>query len=587
MAKQVHQITAMQDQKVLTRGRRSAAAGASPQEVPNPKSRKSFRRAISLAGQDRLQEAALELIAGLRLEPGYVPGYLELGKLCRRLRQTEAALEAFHSGVRLAPGSGELWREMGITYQSVRMHGEATQSLSAALQIDPADFESRLALGSICLEDGKAGDAFSLFQTAGSWAPKLWRAPCSAGMAARASGRGEEAERLFRNAIELASAETLPWTELGILYKEQRRYEEAKEACQAALRIDPSCVVAWNNLGNLCGELLLLDEADEYYGKALAVDPDYAPSHVARAMLWLLKGRFAVGWQEYQWRWKQEGRQLPNTGRPLWNGDSLKDKTILLVSEQGAGDTIQFIRYARPLQESGAAVWLMCRPELTRLMSTMDAVDRVLTEGDSLEGFDVHCPLLDLPRLLDTGLETIPAWESYLSAPSGIAVNRRAKHSAGKNVGLVWAGNPNHPNDRNRSCRLDEFRHVFPLEDVTVFSFQLGVAAQEIWSNKKFEVVHLGPALEDYAATAANLSLMDAVVTVDTSTAHLAAALGRPVALLLPYSPDWRWLLDRDDSPWYPTLKIFRQEACGDWSAVWPGVRQWLNERMREPEVGR
>ena len=218
----------------------------------------------------------------------------------------------------------------------------------------------------------------------------------------------------------------------------------------------------------------------------------------------------------------------------------------------------------------------MSRPELARLMAVTECVDRVFTEGDPLEEYDVFSPLLELPGAFGTDLTSVPACESYLTVPSQVVADRKLTKTKEKKVGLIWAGNPNHPNDRNRSCPLAEFLHLLPTENVVFYSLQVGEASQQILSVPELQVVNIAAALDDYAETAANVCALDAVVTVDTSVAHLAGALGRPVALLLPYSPDWRWLLDRDDSPWYPSMSLFRQKAPGDWSSVWPNIRDWL-----------
>ncbi len=506
--------------------------------------------------------------------------------MCRQLGQVQPALDALVCAARLEPQQPALWREMGLTYRAAEMHEDAGDCFARALGLDPADLESRLALGWSSLDSGRAEEALWAFRTAGAWSPGDGRAHCYAGVAARACGRSEEAERAFRQALALQGPKAEVWTELGILLRAQRRYAEAEEACREALKAAPKFVPAWHNLGNLLGELLRLEEAERCYAEALAVDPEYAPSRVARALLWLLQGRFEEGWPEYRWRWKQKGNRLPQPGCPMWAGEPLEGKTALLYSEQGAGDTIQFVRYAHLLRRAGARIWLVCRPELKRLMDAAPDVDRVLSQGDSVDGADVFCPLLEIPGLTGTRVETIPAREWYLSAPAGVSPDPRVQTATGLRIGLVWAGNPNHANDRNRSCLLREFECILRLEGVTFFSLQVGVAARQILDLPDVRIVHLGPALGDYAATAANLAALDGLVTVDTSVAHLAGALGRPVAALLPYAPDWRWLLDRHDSPWYPTMRLFRQGAPGDWGSVWQPLQEWIRGVLADRECG-
>ncbi len=297
------------------------------------------------------------------------------------------------------------------------------------------------------------------------------------------------------------------------------------------------------------------------------------------------------GWPEYEWRWRRQDASPPALTQPLWDGSSLQGKSILLYPEQGLGDTLQFIRYAPLVKQTGATVIVQCQPPLLRLLATCAGIDRLLPEGADLPPFDVQAPLLSLPRILRTTLASIPANIPYLSADPDLRARWRQSLSgvADFKVGIAWQGNPGHKRDRQRSVPLAAFAPLAEAPGVRLVSLQKGPGHEQLTElAERLRVLDLTDELEDFADTAALLSNLDLVITVDTAVAHLAGAMGIPVWVALPIVPDWRWLLERQDSPWYPTMRLFRQTAWGDWAGVFERLTGALGQKIAAtPDMGK
>jgi hypothetical protein len=349
-----------------------------------------------------------------------------------------------------------------------------------------------------------------------------------------------------------------------------------------------------------------LDDAIACYRQALVIKPDYAEAHKDLALAWLLRGNFEQGWPEYEWRWKcsrfqghpgnESGEQLPG---PSWDGSPLNGRTILLYAEQGLGDTLQFIRYAPLVRQRGGRVLVLCQPPLRPVLGSCPGIDGLVACESTAPSYDVQIPLLSLPRIFRTTLATIPAEVPYLSADpelvehwrreltQGVGQAFQPDSQAGKpdllkegssqefKVGIAWQGNPQHKQDRQRSVPLAHFEALARLPGIRLFSLQVGPGAHQLQElGGRFLVTDLsnrfGPA--SFQDAAAVVTVLDLVMSVDTAMAHLAGALGRPVWVLLPFVPDWRWMLDREGSPWYPTMRLFRQRQPGDWTDVFRQV---------------
>lgn len=389
---------------------------------------------------------------------------------------------------------------------------------------------------------------------------------------------------LFDQALKINPRHASLLNNRGNALRDLKRYAEALENYERALKIKPDHVEAHCNRGSLLQEFRRYEEALQSYARALKIKPDYAEAHWDESLCRLRLGEFALGWQKYEWRRKTPlgKKALRDFTQPLWLGkEDLNHKTILLHAEQGLGDTIQFCRYAAQLSKLGATVLLDVPPSLKTLLRSVEGVAMIVTPGEPLPDFDYHCPLLSLPLALQVDLGTITG-SSYLHSDRQKleAWKSRLTLRDKKKVGLVWGGSTVHLNDHNRSIALEAVQSLVD-DHADFYCLQKELtpadrAALEHIQNIEF----VGDDLHDFSDTAALVDLMDLVITVDTSVAHLAGALGKEVWILLPFNPDWRWLLDRDDSPWYHSAKLFRQPGIGDWSSVLTQVKAELMKKL-------
>ena len=371
-------------------------------------------------------------------------------------------------------------------------------------------------------------------------------------------------------------------------------FAEAEASFQEALRLAPRHVEAHDNLASTYRKQGRLEEAAACYDLALWLDPQSATTRWNRSLVLLHMGSFREGWAEYEWRWRRPkapvlgGRQRA-FGRPLWDGSPLGGRRLLLHMEQGLGDMFQFIRYADLVKQRGATVMVESPALVLPLLSTCPGIDRAVAEGDPLPEFDVHCPLLSLPRLLETTLETIPAKVPNLFAePQRIAHWRqRLEKLRGFKIGIAWQGNPHHRWDRFRSVAVSHFAPLARLKGVQLVSLQKGRAAEQLRSLPAgFAVAELGEGGEagprTFMDTAAIMNSLDLVITVDTAVCHLAGALGVPVWLALSTITDWRWLGQGEESPWYPTMRLFRQPELGDWRFVFTRMAREVRRLVKQ-----
>lgn len=320
-------------------------------------------------------------------------------------------------------------------------------------------------------------------------------------------------------------------------------------------------------------------DAERSFRRAIALAPDYAEAHYELGCVLLVTGRFRDGWEEYGWRWKMATHSGTSVAfrQPLWGGEAINGRRVLLYDEQGFGDSIQFVRFAGALRERGATVIYGGAEELRPLIEAMPSVDAVLRQGQSIPDHDFRIPAMSMPRVLGIEVDTIPREPPYLqaAAPRSAWWRDRLARAERIKAGLVWAGRPTHPNDRNRSVPLARLGALLDCPGVAWFGLQTGAAAKDIEARGLADVVDdLSPLLTDFGETAAAIAHLDLVITVDTAVAHLTGALGKPVWTMLTHAPDWRWLLERTDSPWYPSMRLYRQPRPGDWIAVVDALRR-------------
>jgi Tfp pilus assembly protein PilF len=397
-----------------------------------------------------------------------------------------------------------------------------------------------------------------------------------AGVVAFKQGRIAEAARLMERSLASDNRVALYHRNLCEVYRILGRYDEALAAGSRAVRLNPGDPHAYHNLGIAHYHRLELEAALACAERALMLDPDFAGAHFGMAEILLLRGDFAPGWEQYEWRFRLANapRLMPPTDRPHWDGRPLKGGTLLLIADQGYGDVIQFARYIPWAAERCPNIALACGAEIQPVVAQQPGIGRMFAHWDERPGFAAFCPLSGLPRLAQTRLEAIPANIPYLRADPHRAALWAERLAAlvprgYRRIGLVWAGRPTHTNDRNRSTALARLRPLAEVPRVALLSLQKGAAQAQIgryW--RRAPLLNLGPQIADYGDTMAILDNLDLVVTVDTSVAHLAGAMGKEVWIMLPFAPDWRWLLEREDSPWYPSARLFRQPAPGSWDQV-------------------
>lgn len=493
---------------------------------------------MALDGLNRQDEAAASYRHAIELDPHLIDAHLNLGNLHRARGELDAALAAYRRVLEIAPNNAAAFNNLGNIYTQQNKKAEALECYRAAVRAKP-DF----ALAHYNLS--------SAFQESGQFDAALYHC---------------------RRATELAPSNAEAHNSLGFLLAHHNRAAAAKESYRRALALRPNYALAHNNLGVTHFNEGEPREALLCYDRAVAAKPDYAAAHLNRSLANLLLGKFAEGWPEYDWRWKLPGVPPPPAGldRPFWRGAPLNGARILLSGEQGLGDALQFVRYAPMVAARGGRVLLQIKPPLRRILATAPAVEEVVTIDEPPPAFDAHCPMLSLPVAFGTELATIPAPVPYLFAdPQAVAMWRTRLGAPGLRVGLVWAGWSGHNRDRRRSLSLAALAPLASVMGVRFVSLQKGPpAVQTVQPPEGMDIVDLTAELDDLADTAALVAALDLVIAVDTSVAHLAGAMGKPVWILLPYAPDFRWLLDREDSPWYPTARLFRQPVADAWASV-------------------
>jgi hypothetical protein len=407
------------------------------------------------------------------------------------------------------------------------------------------------------------------------------------GNALAREGKLAEAVAFCRQAVELAPRFAPAHNNLSVLLRSEGDWDGAVACCRRALALTPDQAEVHYNLGAALHERGDLDEAMACYRRALELKPDFADGHTSAAVLQLLRGDFQGGWPIYEWRWKT-GKLLPRDFRqPLWQRQSLVGSSILLHDEQGIGDTLQFIRYAPLVKQSGGTVIVECQRPLLRLLARCEGIDRLLGRGDGLPPFATQAPLLSLPRIFHTSLATIPAAVPYLFAePSLVAAWReKLRDVRGYKIGINWQGRPGQGPWRIRNVPPQQFAALAAIPGVRLINLQKGAAPDELAAaGGRFPVLDLGSEVDQangaFMDTAAIMMNLDLVITSDTAIAHLAGGLGVSTWVVLPLVPDWRWLLDRSDCPWYPTMQLFRQKTLGDWNAVFAAIQTAIGERL-------
>jgi len=510
-----------------------------------------------------------------------------LGTALWRAGRLDEALKAFEKAIALQPDCAEHWTGLGAVLVDLKRAEDALLSFRHALRLDPRHVNAENWCGLVLYRAERFAEALAHFDRSVALDPNQADALHMRALALQKLGRLEEAaaDGFTSRALDPANADT--HNNLGTVLHQLGRYDEALTCFERAIALRPRFALALNNKGHLLADLLRCEQALEAYGQARAIAPDDPITVWNMAMLHMVMGDFEAGWAGREIRWKTGlGMADPNFAQPLWLGDRPIDgKTILLFADEGIGDSLQFARYVPMVAARGAKVILAVADPVRTLLARMPGIAACIPKSTVvLPAFDVHCSTSSLPLAFGTTLATIPATVPYLPAPLPArrqAWERRLGPHDRLRVGLVWSGNPGYHNDRNRSLPLSALADLLTV-DATFVSLQKDPRAADRQTLAGLDIVDLADGLADFEETAALACCLDLVITVDTSVAHLAGGLGLPVWVLLPYRPDYRWLLDRDDSPWYPTARLFRQSADRQWAGVVERVRYALDALTRE-----
>jgi FkbM family methyltransferase len=477
--------------------------------------------------------------------------------------------------------------QLGSAFSAMGRIPEAEACLRKANALEPDSFLARYGLAVALQAEKKTREALDAYERALELRPESIDCLDGLGNCSIELNDPVAAEAYARRAMAINDRRYETWGNLGVAFDRQQRPAEALAAFEQAVRLDPQTKGGrsdtFYNLAVGLSDSGRVDEAIALLEANLSERPNVFGYH-GYSLALLTVGRLLEGWNVHDYRWVREPyvSLRPKFQRPLWDGQDLAGRTILLLNEQGLGDTIQFVRYATHLKDAGATVMLRCQDGLFNLASRFKGVDSVVARGGAHVAFDMYIHVMSLANVFATELSSIPADVPYLDLERD-SVERWSQRVRGDEVlkvGLVWAGSPDHPRDRYRSIPLQMLAPVLNVKGVKFFLLQKGKAAAEAASiGPGINVVNLGPELEDLTDAAAAISALDLLVCVDTSLAHLAGALGKPVWVLLPKPADWRWLLEREDSPWYPTMRLFRQSRRADWSDVIDRLTQALTER--------
>jgi tetratricopeptide (TPR) repeat protein len=529
---------------------------------------------VVYANLGRLPEAEVSFRLAARLEPTNASPVRNLMQCCFDQKKWPEAIIAIESLQKLEPANTELPLQMAVALSELKRYDEAEKLLLSQLAVSEKNAALWNRLGVVRGQNGTPEAAIECFQKQIALQPHDASGYANLAAAFGKSNRWAEAVEAGKIAVKLDPKNAGGWANLGNAHRDLGQLDEAKKALSEAIRLEPNTHESYGNFALTVAMNAQPREALAWYEAALTRKPDSPEIRFNRAIALLSLGDYANGWPEYEWRWRTEqmkgqSRKLPT---PVWRGESLAGKTILIHTEQGHGDTIQFIKLLPRLKDLGAKVAVVTVPMLAELIATAPGVDVVVLSGEQVPNHQFHCPLMSLPLLTQLRLENIPTTTPYLT-PDPSLINKwkmRLEAVAGPKIGIAWQGNPRHIGDRWRSVKLAQFAPLTKLG--TLISLQKGFGSEQL-ENAPFDILDLGRELGDnFADTAGLLMNLDRIITIDSALAHLSGALARPVDILLPLNADWRWLHTRTDTPWYPTATLRRQKTFGDWAPVFAGL---------------
>jgi tetratricopeptide (TPR) repeat protein len=536
----------------------------------------------------RLQDAELGYREVLREAPGHSDAWYLLGILCQSQGRLAEAVSSYEQALQLRPKFAEALGNLGVAYMAQGRLAEAVACYRRALGVNSKLPGLHNNLGLALLNQNKLDEAAACFREALRLEWNFQEAHYNLGKTLHQRGHLEEAIACYRRSLEFRPTCAQAHHNLGVALKAQGKMEEATACLQHAVRLEPNFAEAHYNLGLMLLERGKVDEAMACHAKAIELQPDHADAHVGRGMVWLVQGQVEAGWAELEWRLRCPKYPRRELNRPMWDGSPLNGKTILLYAEMGLGDTIHFIRYAPLVKERGGRVVVEMPEALLSILARTPGIDGFVTPQAPLPEFDVYAPLPSLPHLLGTTLDSVPANIPYVFADRDLVQQwgRELSEIGSFKVGVAWRGSQAYPGDAQRSIPLIEFAPLSAVERVRLFSLQKGPGSEELSTlGGRFAVTDLASRLDErtgpFMDTAAVVQALDLVISVDTSIAHLAGALGTPVWLALGLTPHWFWFLKREDSPWYPRHRLFRRDAAESWNNVFQRMAAELRRRVQ------
>jgi tetratricopeptide (TPR) repeat protein len=574
-----------------------------------------MRGATMAEGEAAQDDTQAEMAAGLATR-------LSEAVTAHRAGDLEAAVAGYRAILEAAPDNVDTLANLGVALRSQGDLAGAIVSYERALAIEPKHANANYNLGNAYRAQGAHERAADHFRATIAAKRDYVDAYANLALSLRDLERYDEAQAAAAAGLRALPRAPSLWANLGAVLWASGRVEGAAAAYRRALALDPEAAAAHLDLSQVCYRLGDYDQAAHHAERALTLDAGLADAHcviakcltargrfedalaqlerareiepdnlmakLGTALTLLLKGDLKAGFKAYECRWALDEMARPEIAQPRWDGGDLAGLRILLTREQGFGDTIHAIRYAPLLEARGARVIVQCQPALTRLVETVAGVDAVVAEGSAVPPFDVHASLLDLPGLLGTEEATIPAAVPYFALPGEAPPPAEtARPGQPLQVGLAWAGKPSHNNDANRSCALETFLPLFELPGLRFYSLQIGERAGDIAGlGLGAMLTDLSGRIGDFLDSARHVARLDLVISVDTALVHLAGALARPVWALLPHAPDWRWMYERTDSPWYPTMRLYRQSAPREWAPVIEAIAGDLEALVAERQAG-
>ena len=560
----------------------------------NPNDSTALHALGVIARQAGNHQKAVELVEkAIANDPQKPQFHNTLGLLLEALGEFERAACAYQNALLLEPDYVEAYHNMAILLQSQGQYAAAVEKCRRAVSLQPDYAEAYNTMAFSLEKQQRYAEAIENYEQAVRLKPDFAEAHNHLGVVLNEQGRSAKAIESFRRALQADPDYAEAHNNLGIAMKDQEQFAQAIANFEQALRLDPDFAEAHYNLANSLRDEGRCTEAIDSYRRAIRLRPDYAEAHWNMSLTFLLSGNFTEGWKGYRWRRNADLKILTEhhcSGKPRWDGESFEGKRLFVHCEQGLGDNIQFVRYLPLAKARGGTVAFETLKPLIGLLRDFPGVDHIVEYRPDRKPpveFDVQASLLDMPNIFGTTPETIPADVPYIGADPAKAEYWRDKLAGpGFKVGIVWAGSPTHGNDRYRSCKLQCFAPLTKIGGVRLYGLQKGKAAAEMDElAETIPITNLSKEFEDLTDTAAAIENLDLVISVDTSVLHLAGAMGKTTWAILPYAPEWRWMLHRQDSPWYPTMKLFRQEVRGRWDLVFHRVAEELRMIVKKHEL--